>query len=122
MSNYSLIKDGVVVNTIVSDDDFIQKLIQSGEIDSAELIIPPEPPPVPFFWYKDNFRDALSLQERVNWDNNAVPEIVTVKAELEGAKNRVQVTELLDLLLGAGAISQESYNNVLALDPNPDLQ
>ena len=54
----------------------------------------------------------MTLAEKTKWDNNSAPEIVTVKAELP--KELSGATELLEFLVGAGVISQESADRILA--------
>lgn len=63
-------------------------------------------------WTEQDFRSGLSLAEKTKWDNNSSPEIITVKQELP--KELAGATELLTFLVGAGVISQESKNKILA--------
>lgn len=81
-------------------------------------LVKPEPappaPPAPRTWSADNVRAALSLAEKVKWDNDSTPEIVTVKAELATPKQQAEVTELLQLLVDAGVIAQASMDKALA--------
>jgi len=74
---------------------------------------PPAPPP-PRTWSASDFRAGLTLAEKVRWDNDAAPEIVTVKTELSAPRDAEAMTELLELLVGAGVISQASMNKVLS--------
>lgn len=78
-------------------------------------LVKPEPvviTPAPRKWADADFRAGLTLAEKTKWDNNTAPEIVTVKAELP--KELAGATELLDFLVGAGVISQESADRILA--------
>lgn len=81
-------------------------------------LVKPEPPapaaPAPRTWTASDVRAGLTLAEKVKWDNDSAPEIVTVKAELAAPKEQAEVTELLQLLVSTDVISQESMGRVLA--------
>ena len=84
-------------------------------------LVKPEPPPVlppappaPRTWTGDNFRAGMTLAEKVKWDSNSAPEIVTVKSEIAFPKELAATTELLQLLVDAAVISQASMDKVLA--------
>jgi hypothetical protein len=80
-------------------------------------LVKPEPappaPPAPRTWTDDDFRSGMTLAEKVRWDNNGAPEIVTVKSELTDPKELAAATELLQLLVDAAVISQASMDKVL---------
>lgn len=59
-------------------------------------------------------RRSLTLAERVKWDNDSAPEVVTAKTEFSGPRTVEYATEVLALLVGAGVISQASADKVLA--------
>ena len=87
-----------------------------GWVD-GQLVKPEPPPPAPAparTWSADNVRNGLTLAEKVKWDNDSAPEIVTVKAELTGSKEVAEVTELLQFLVDTNVISQASMDKVLA--------
>lgn len=63
-------------------------------------------------WTATDFRAGMTLAEKTKWDNDSAPEVITVKAELPKALEGA--TELLDFLVGAGVISQESADRILA--------
>jgi hypothetical protein len=65
-------------------------------------------------WGIDEIRPYLTLSERVKWDNNSSDSIKTVKIELLNGLNQVKTTEVLQLLVDFGDISQASMNKVLA--------
>lgn len=69
------------------------------------------PAPAPREWTATDFRAGMTLAEKTKWDNDSAPEIKTVKAELP--KELAGATELLDFLVGAGVISQESADKIL---------
>lgn len=58
-------------------------------------------------------REAMTLSERVRWDNDLSPTIKTVKIELSVARFVDQVKPILQLLVDAGDISAQT---VAALD------
>lgn len=81
-------------------------------------LVKPEPappaPPVPRVWDAASIRVHLTLVEKVKWDNNAVPEIVTAKQELEVPKQLAETTEIINMLVLCGAISQASADKILS--------
>ena len=86
-----------------------------GWVD-GQLVKPEPPPPAPppaRTWSASDVRNGLTLAEKVKWDNNSAPEIVTVKAELTGSKEVAEVTELLQFLVDTNVISQASMDKVL---------
>jgi hypothetical protein len=54
------------------------------------------------------------LGEKVKWDNDTSPEVVTAKQELASPRGVDDTTEILDMLIDAGIISQASADKVLA--------
>jgi hypothetical protein len=120
MAIYNLIKQGKVVNTIVADEvDSIR-----DQYDSIEELVTPvsEPsslvsvetlPPAPKVWTVEDIRNNLTFAEKVSWDNNSNPAIVTAKIDLP--KEVEYVTEFLDYLVSANVISQNSATKILAL-------
>lgn len=58
-------------------------------------------------------REAMTLSERVRWDNDLSPTIKTVKIELSVARFVDQVKPILQLLVDSGDISAQT---VAALD------
>jgi hypothetical protein len=82
---------------------------------NSQLVKPapaPAPTPAPRQWTADSFRAGLSLAEKVKWDNDAAPEIKTVKAELP--KELAGATELLDFLVASNVIAEASKTKILA--------
>lgn len=80
----------------------------------GEWTHPPEPQPVveERQYSADDVRSALTLAERVKWDNNSSPEIKTVKIELSSPRNKVDTLAVLQLMLAAGDVSQESVDKL----------
>jgi hypothetical protein len=102
----------VLYDTLVPDD----AANGDGWVNS-QLVKPEPPPPAPppaRTWSASDVRNGLTLAEKVKWDNNSAPEIVTVKAELAGSKALAEITELLQFLVDTNVISQASMDKVLA--------
>lgn len=115
MPIYNLIKNNQIINTIVADQDFLDHI--NDDIDSYEEIIPPLPvaaPELPITWNINDFRNNMTLTEKVKWDNNVDPVINTVKLELSSPKEKTEVTELTNLLVSANIISQATSTKILA--------
>lgn len=74
--------------------------------------VPAEPlPPPPRTWTQADFRNAMTLAEKVKWDNDSAPEIVTVKAELP--KEQAGAQELIDFLVESNLISQSTASKIM---------
>ena len=72
------------------------------------------PPPPPRTWTAADLRSGLSLREKVAWDNDSAPEIVTAKIELSHPAARDTVSAVLDLLVSSNLIANTSMIAVLA--------
>jgi len=84
---------------------------------NGQLVKPepaPTPEPAPRTWTADNIRSNLTLAEKVKWDNDSAPEIITAKQEMATAQLVAHTTAVLDMLVGAGVISQASADKILA--------
>lgn len=99
----------VFYNTEVPDDAANGDGWVNGKLVKPEP--PPPPPPPPRMWADSDFRSGMSLAEKVKWDNNSVPEAVTVKAELP--KERAGAQELVDFLVASGIISQATADKIM---------
>ena len=99
-------------NTLVPDDAV------NGDGWVNDTLVKPEPPappaPAPRTWDAASVRQHLTLGEKVRWDNDTSPEVITAKQELSSPKGVDDTTEILNLLVGAGVISQASADKVLA--------
>lgn len=96
-------------NTEVPDD------AENGDGWVNGALVKPEPvviPPATRQWTESNFREGMTLAEKVKWDNDSAPEIVTVKRELP--KEQAGATELVNFLVAAQVISQASADKILA--------
>lgn len=81
----------------------------NGQLVKPEPPAPPPPPPRQ--WSVADFRSGMSLAEKTKWDNDAAPEVVTVKAELP--KEQAGAQELVDFLVESGVISQASATKIM---------
>jgi len=86
-----------------------------GWVD-GELVKPepaPPAPPAPRTWTAAELRASLTLSERVKWDNDSTPHIVTAKIEMASPQEVEHTTEVLQMLVNAGDISQASMDKTL---------
>lgn len=56
----------------------------------------------------------MTLSEKVKWDNNQSPQIVTAKKEMSTPQEEPYTTEILDMLVDSGDISEATKARVLA--------
>ena len=76
---------------------------------------PPPPPTEPeLTWDAEKVRGGLTLLERVNWDNDTTPFVKTAKVEFSRPRSLGDTTNILDLLVQSGDISQASRDAILA--------
>ena len=61
----------------------------------------------------DDIRNALTLAEKIKWDNNKTDEITTVKVEFAQPLLVADAEPWLQLLVDSGSISQASIDKVL---------
>jgi hypothetical protein len=99
-------------NTEVPDD----AVNGDGWVNSQ--LVKPEPappaPPAPRAWTAGDIRAGLTLSERVKWDNDSAPEVVTAKQEMASERELEHTTEVLQMLVDAAVISQASMAKALA--------
>ena len=125
---YAHIENGKVVNVIVVKEEDLGlfpewELVKSetAGIDDdyvdGEFIKPPQPEPkvLPKRISLDEIRNALTLAEKIKWDNNKTDEITTVKVEFAQPLLVADATPWLQLLVDSGSISQASIDSVLGL-------
>lgn len=99
-------------NTEVPDDSVNGDGWVNGQLVKPAPI--PPAPPAPRTWTAADIRAGLTLSERVKWDNDGAPEIVTAKQEMASAQQLEHTTEVLQMLVDAAVISQVSMAKVLA--------
>lgn len=80
-----------------------------GEIVKPEP--PPPAPPPPRTWTASDFRNGMTLAEKVKWDNDSAPEIVTVKAELP--KEETEAQGLVNFLVSTNVITAASAAKIM---------
>ena len=101
----TVVADAVSANAQLVNGAWINPVFTQ---DSVEISVTPRT------WTVDQIRAGLTLAERVKWDNDDAPEIVTAKAEMTLPREVADVTEILSLLVASGVISQASMNKILA--------
>jgi hypothetical protein len=123
---YAHIENGKVINVIIVKEEDLHifpdyQLVKSDKADigddyiNGEFIKPPQPeielPPRRISL--DEIRNALTLAEKIKWDNNKTDEITTVKVEFAQPLLVADATPWLQLLVDSGSISQASIDAVL---------
>lgn len=83
----------------------------------SDQLVKPEPvppaPQAPRTWTAADIRAGLTLFERVKWDNDTAPEVVTAKQEMTAPQELEHTTEVLQMLVDAAVISKASMDKVL---------
>ena len=102
----------VFYSTLVPDDAANGDGWVNGQLIKPEPL--PPPPAPPRTWTADSIRAGLTLSERVKWDNNSVPEIITAKQEMATPQELSHTEEVLALLVNAALISTESVAKILS--------
>jgi hypothetical protein len=129
MKTFAVIENNVVVNIIVGVEDEVvaaspTKYVEYTESNSARIgddyingeFIPQPQPEIelpPRRISLDDIRNALTLAEKIKWDNNKTDEITTVKVEFSQPLLVADAEPWLQLLVDSGSISQASIDVVL---------
>lgn len=129
MKTFAVIENDVVVNIIVGVEDEVvaanpTKYVEYTESSPARIgdhyingeFIPQPQPEIelpPRRISLDEIRNALTLAEKIKWDNNKTDEITTAKVEFAQPLLVSDATPWLQLLVDSGSISQESIDKVL---------
>lgn len=123
---YAQIENGKVINVIIVKEEDLGlftdwELVKSetagigDDYINGEFIPQPQPeielPPRRISL--DEIRNALTLAEKIKWDNNKTDEITTVKVEFAQPLLVSDATPWLQLLVDSGSISQASIDAVL---------
>jgi hypothetical protein len=103
-------------NTQIPDDIQMGATLVGGtwtnpavvHIEQAEM------PALPKLWTASDIRSAMSLLERVKWDNASSGSIVTAKLEFASAQTADMIAPVLQMLVDSGDITQETMNKILA--------
>ena len=101
----TVVDDSVTANAQLVNGAWVSPVFTQ---DSDEVAVPPRT------WTADNIRAGLTLAERVKWDSDSAPEVVTAKQEMAVPQELAHTTEVLEMLVGAGVITQASMNKILA--------
>lgn len=79
----------------------------------------PEPTPnLPRTWVAADIRNGMTLRERVAWDNNSAPEVVTAKVEFSTPQELPQTMAVLNMLSSLCLISADSVARIVAEPTN----
>lgn len=129
MKTFAVIENDVVVNIIVGVEDEVvaanpTRYVEYTESNPARIgddyingeFIPQPQPEIeqpPRRISLDEIRNALTLAEKIKWDNNKTDEITTVKVEFAQPLLVSDATPWLQLLVDSGSISQASIDKVL---------
>ena len=123
---YAHIENGKVINVIIVKEEDLGlfpdwELVKSETVNigddyiNGEFIPQPQPeielPPRRISL--DEIRNALTLAEKIKWDNNKTDEITTVKVEFAQPLLVSDAEPWLQLLVDSGSISQASIDKVL---------
>jgi hypothetical protein len=123
---YAHIENGKVINVIIVKEEDLGlfpdwELVKSDDAGigddyiNGEFIPQPQPeielPPRRISL--DEIRNALTLAEKIKWDNNKTDEITTVKVEFSMPLLVADAQPWLQLLIDSGSISQASIDTVL---------
>lgn len=74
-------------------------------------VIPPVPPRT---WDCEAVRSGLTLSEKVVWDTDGKPEVITAKLEFATPLLHDDAKSVLDFLVASDVISQASEDKILA--------
>lgn len=98
-------------NTQVPDEAENGDFWENGQLKKPENLPPAPFVPPPKEWNQSDFRNNMTISEKVSWDNDSYPEVITVKLELPKEKDDAQ--QLVDLLLSKSIISQATANKIM---------
>lgn len=110
MPIYKLIKNGQVDNIIIADEvESIKDQYDSIEEAINEVSAIVVEPKIDVAVVRSN----LTLSEKVKWDNDSTPNIVTAKIEFSISRSIADATEILEFLVDGGDISQQSMDKII---------
>jgi hypothetical protein len=103
-------------NTQVGDDIQMGATLVSGTWTNPPVVHvePAERPVLPRLWTANDLRSAMTLLERVKWDNDESNIIKTAKIETASAQTLEMIGPVLQMLVDSGAITQATMDKVLA--------
>jgi len=124
---YAHIENGKVINVIIVKEEDLGlfpdwELVKSENANIGDDYINGEFIPQPQLEIElpprrislDEIRNALTLAEKIKWDNNKTDEITTVKVEFAQPLLVADAEPWLQLLVDSGSISQASIDKVFA--------
>lgn len=102
-------------NTQIPDDIQMGATLVGGSWKNPEHVpVQFEDEALPRLWTASDIRSAMSLLERVKWDNDDSKIIKTAKIEMATAQTLEMISPVLQMLVDSGDITQETMNKVLA--------
>ena len=90
------------------------KLINGTWTNPVSAVVQFEDPELPKLWTASDIRSAMTLLERVKWDNNQSGTIVTAKIESTTPQTLEMIGPVLQMLVDSGDITQATMDKVLA--------
>ena len=101
--------DTEVPDEAENGDSWVDGVLTKRPVPELEPIAPP-----PRTWDAGSIRDKLTLTEKVIWDNDSKPEVITAKKEFEIPLEHDAAKAVLDFLVSTNVISQETEDAILA--------
>lgn len=95
-------------------------VVNGATFDGTEWVNPtppPSPPPIPIVITSDMARNCLTLTDKVKWDNNETPQIVTVKTDFANGLTNPTATENMQFLYDTQSIGLASLDKFKATYP-----
>ncbi len=101
------------------DTEVPDEAVNGDFFANGVLTPPPKPEPfvqpvVPRTISAEYVRAALTLAEKVKWDTDGAPAVVTAKIEFAQPRSISDAKDVLDFLVASKVISQASEDKVLA--------
>lgn len=100
------IGDDIKVNATYDGHNWVNQVIPE--------YAPIELPALPRLWAANDIRSAMTLLERVKWDNNQSGMIVTAKLETASYQTLETIAPVLQMLVDSGDIAQETMTKILS--------
>lgn len=101
--------DTEVPDEAENGDSWVDGVLTKRPIPEPGPVVPPVRT-----WDIDSIRDKLTLAEKVVWDNDSKPEVITAKKEFETPLEHDAAKAVLDFLVSTGVISQDTEDAILA--------
>lgn len=101
--------DTEVPDEAENGDGWVDGVLTKRPIPELGPVVPPVRT-----WDIGSIRDKLTLAEKVVWDNDSKPEVITAKKEFEIPLEHDAAKAVLDFLVSSDIISQETEDAILA--------